>query len=115
APRGVALGRREKLVVEAESIEEGLQPRVVVLAETQVLSERVRNLGERLAEMLGYHLLVGNVVGNFAQTVHVVGETDQPRLHLVLGEHAKGMTHHCGAGHLAGGADLWHAARTGSG
>ena len=61
--------------------------------------------------MLGHHLLVGDVVGNFAQAVHVVGEADEPGRHLVLGEHAEGVAHHGGAGDLAERADMRQAGR----
>ena len=42
APAGVALGRREELVVEAERVEEGPQPRIVVVAEARMIAERDR-------------------------------------------------------------------------
>ena len=109
AAGGVALGRREELVVEAEGVEKGLQPRIVVLAEARMVAEGVRHLGQRLAEMLRQHLLVGDVVRHFAQAVHVVGEADQPRRDLVLGQHAEGVAHEGGAGDLAEGADMGQA------
>ena len=62
--------------------------------------------------MLGHHLLVGDVARHFAQAVHVVGEADQPRRDLVLGEHAEGVAHHGGAGDLAEGADMRQARGT---
>ena len=105
----VALGRRVEFVVEAEGVEERAQPRVVVLAERRMGAERVRHLGQRLAEMLRQHLLVRHVVGHLAQPVHVVGEGDQPRLDLVVGEHAERVAHHGGARHLAEGADVRQA------
>ena len=108
----VALRRRHELVFEAERVEEGAQPRVVVLAERRMRAERVRHLGQRLAEMLRQHLLVRHVVGHLAEPIHVVGERDQPRLDLVVGEHAEGVAHHGGARHLAEGADM-RQARTG--
>ena len=109
APGGVALGRREELVVEAERVEKCLQPRIVVMAEALMLAERIGHLRQRLAEMLGQHLLVGDVVGHLAQAVHVVGEADQPRRDLVLGEHAEGVAHHGGARDLAERADMRQA------
>ena len=111
-PRRVALRGRQKLVVEAERIEEGLEPCIVVLAEAWVQAERIGHLGERLAEMLRHHVLVGDVVGDLAQAVHVVGKRDQPRRHLVLGEHAEGVAHHGGARDLAEGADMRQSGRT---
>ena len=106
----VAVGRRQELVLEAELIEEGAQPRIVVRAEaTDTVRERVGHLRQRLAEMRRQHLLVRHVVGHLAQPVHVVGERDQPRLHLVVGEHAEGVAHHGGARDLAEGADMRQA------
>jgi hypothetical protein len=61
--------------------------------------------------MLRHHLLVGHVVRDLAQAVHVVGERDQPRLDLVVGQHAKGMAHHGGARHFAERADMRQAGR----
>ena len=109
APAGVAFGRREELVFEAERVEEGTQPRIVVVAEARMIAERIGDLRERLAEMFGHHVLVGDVARHFAQAVHVVGEADQPRRDLVLGEHAEGVPHHGGAGDLAEGADMRQA------
>ncbi len=74
-------------------------------------AERIGHLGERLAEMLPDQVLVGDVVGDLAQPVHVVGERDQPGLDLVRGEGAKGMAHHGGARDLAEGADMRQARR----
>ncbi len=90
-------------------VEEGAQPRIVVLAEACMGAERVGHLGERLAEMLRQQLLVRHVVRHFAQAIHVVGERDQPRLDRVAGQHAEGVAHHGGARHLAEGADMRQA------
>ena len=109
APAGVAFGGGEELVVEAERVEERTQPRIVVVTEARMIAEGVGDLRERLAEMLSHHLLVGDVARHFAQAVHVVGEADQPRRDLVLGEHAEGVAHHGGAGDLAEGADMRQA------
>ena len=111
APARVALRGREKFVVETERIEEGSEPRIIVMAEARVLAERVRHLRQRLAEMRGHHLLVGDIVGHLPEPVHVVGEADQAGRHLVLGEHAEGMAHHGGAGDLAERADMRQARR----
>jgi hypothetical protein len=92
-------------------IEEGAQPRIVVLAKTRMRAERIGYLGQRLAEMLLQHVLVRHVVRHFAQAVHIVGEGDQPRLDLVVGEHAEGMTHHGGARDFPEGADVRQAGR----
>ena len=110
AARDVVLGGRQELVVEAERVEEGLQPRIVVMAEARVVAEGVRHLGQRLAEMLRQHLLVRDVVRDLAQAIHVVGEADQPGRDLVLGQHAEGVAHEGGARDLAKGADMRQAA-----
>ena len=41
-------------------------------------AERVRNFSERLAKVISQHLTIGDVVGHFAQTIHIIGEGDQP-------------------------------------
>ena len=109
AAGGVAGGRGQEFVFEAEGIEEGAQPRVVVLAEAAMGTERIGHLGQRLAEMLLDQVLVRDVVRHLAQAVHVVRKGDQPRFHLVVGEHAEGMAHHGGARDLAEGADMRQA------
>ena len=111
AARRVALRRGHEFVVEAEMVEEGAQPRIVVLAEARMRAERIGHLGQRLAEMLLQHVLVRHVVGHLAQAIHVVGKGDQPRLDLVVGEHAEGVAHHGGARDLAEGADMRQAGR----
>ncbi len=70
--RRVAGRGRHELVVEAELVEEGAQPRVIVLGETWMRAEWVRHLGKRPADMLFQHRFVGYVVGDLAQSVHVV-------------------------------------------
>ena len=110
-PRRVAGGRRQKLVVEAELVEKGAQPRIVVLGEARIGAERVGHPGQRLAEMGRHHFLVGDVVGHLAQAVHVVGKRDQPGLDRVVGEHAKRVAHHGGARDLAERADMRQAGR----
>ena len=92
-------------------IEERAQARIVVFAEARMGTERIRHLGQRLAEMLLQHLLVGHVVRHFAQTIHVVGKSDQVRLHLVIGKNTKGMPHHGRAGDLAKGANMRQTGR----
>ena len=83
-----------------------------MVAEAWVVAERVGHLGERLAEMLRHHLLVGDVVGDLAQAVHVIGKRDEPRRHLVLGENAEGVAHHGRARDLAERADMRKAGRS---
>ena len=53
AAGGVAIGRRQEFIVEAEAVEEMPQHRIVVVREALVLAERVGDLGQRLAEILG--------------------------------------------------------------
>ena len=107
----VAFGGRQELVFEVERIEEGPEPGIVVVAEALVITERIGHLGQRLAEMLGNHLLIGDVVGDLAQSVHVIGKRDEPRRYLVLGENAEGVPHHSRARDLAEGADMRKAGR----
>ncbi|MEY9573216.1 hypothetical protein ABIE88_000792 [Bradyrhizobium diazoefficiens] len=106
----IIVGRARELVVEAEMIEEGAQAGVVVVPERRIfVGERIRHARQRLAEMRSQHLLVGDVVRHFPKPVHVVGEGEQARLDLVLGQHAKGMAHHRGARDLAERADMRQA------
>ena len=107
--RRVIVGRTGEFVVKTERVEEGAQPRIVVRAKTVMGAERIRHARQRLAEILLQQLLVRHIVRHLAQAVHVVGEGEQPRLDLVLGEHAKGMAHHGGARDLAEGADMRQA------
>ena len=109
AARFVAVGRGQEFVVECELVEEGAQPRIVVLAEARVRAERVGHAGERLAEMSFDHLLVRDIVRDLAQPIHVVGEGEQTGLHAVVGEHTKRVAHHGGARDLAEGADVRQA------
>ncbi len=109
--RRVVVGRTGEFVVEAEGVEERPQPRIVVRAETVMGAERIRHARQRPAEMLLQELLVRHVVRHLAQAVHVVGKRQQPRLDLVLGQHAKGVADHGGAGDLAEGADMRQARR----
>src|SRR3546814_10743333 len=75
----VIIGRGDEFVIEAEAIEEGAQHRVVVVRETLMGAERIGDARQRLAEMLAEHLLVGDVVGHFAQPIHIVRESDEAR------------------------------------
>ena len=111
AARLVPIGRRLELVLEAERIEEGAQAGVVGRAEARMLvAERIGHGGERLAEMLRQHLLVGHVVGHLAQPVHVVGEAEEPGRHVA--QPLEGLAHHGGAHDLAEGADMRQARRS---
>ncbi len=108
----VVVGGRGKLVVEAERVEERAQPRIVVRAEAIVRAERIGHAGQRLTEIGFEQVLVRDVVGHLAQAVHVVGERKQPRLDLVVGQHAESVAHHRGARDLAEGADMRQPRRT---
>ncbi|MGY4342366.1 hypothetical protein ACVWW3_007272 [Bradyrhizobium sp. LM2.9] len=108
----IIVGRAREFVVEAEMIEEGAQPRIVVVPERRVLvGERIRHARQRLAEMRSQHLLVGDVVWHFPKPVHVVGEREQARPDLVFGQHMEGVPHHRCARDLAEGADMRQAGR----
>jgi hypothetical protein len=107
--RCVVVGRTGKFIIEAEGVEERPQPRIVMRAETGMRPERIRHLGQRLAEILGQHLLVRHVVRYLAQAVHVVGERQQPGLDLVLSQYAERVTHHRGARDLTEGTDMRQA------
>ena len=77
-------------------------------AETLVLvAERIRDSGQRLAQVPGQHLLVGDVVRHLAQAVHVVGETEEARGNVR--QALKGAANHGGAHHLAEGSDVRQA------
>ena len=76
AGRVVVRAGRE-LVLEAEAVQEGAQPGVVVGAEAGVGAEGVGHAGQRLADEAGQHLPVGHVVRHLAQPVHVVAEGEQ--------------------------------------
>ena len=103
--RRVAIGRRHEFVFKTESVEKGAQPRVVVLAERRMRAERVRHFSQRLAEVLRQQVLVRHVVGHLAQPVHVIGERNQPRLDLVVGQDAERVAHHGRARDFAERAD----------
>jgi hypothetical protein len=102
----IALGRRQEFVIESEGVEERAQTCVVVVAEAFVRTERVRHLGQRLVQRVGEQIPVRHVVGNLAQAVHVVRESDEPRRDGIPGENPKGMAHHRRAGDLAEGPDM---------
>jgi len=80
-----------------------------VRAEAGVRPERVADHGQRLAQVLLQHCLVGQVGGGLAQAVHVVAEGDQARGDGVVDQGAEGVAHHGRAGHLAEGAQVRQA------
>ena len=105
--RGVGLGRRHELVVEAEAVEEVAQHRVVVVRRSsRILPNGSGTARQRLVEIGLQHLLVGHVARHLAQAVHVVGEADEARRALALGQHLEGVPHHARARDLAEGADV---------
>ncbi len=112
AAGAIDLGGALELVGEAETVEEAAEPRIVVGAEAVVLAEGIGYGGERLVEVTRHQLLVGDVVGHLAESVHVVGETDQAGRHGVLGENPERGPDHGGAGDLAEGADMGEPGRT---
>ncbi len=105
----IILRRRREFVLEAELIQKRAQPRIVVFAEARMRAEGIGNLRQRLAEIFRKQLLVRHVVRNLTQAVHVVGESEQLGLDLVVGQHAKRMAYHRGACDLAEGADVRQA------
>ncbi len=105
---GVAFGGGQKLVIEAERIEESTQAGVVVGAEAAVGTERVAHLGQWLTQVFAEHFGVGNAVRHLAQPVHIVGKGDQARLHAGH-QRFEGAADHGGAHHFAKGADVRQA------
>ena len=103
--------RRREFVFEAEGVEKGPQPRIVVRSETVMRAERVRHLRQGLAEIGGDELFVRDVVGDLAQPVEVIGEGEEARRDPALGHDFEGAAHHAGAGDLAEGADMRQAGR----
>ncbi len=105
----VALGRAAELVLEPERIEKFAQLGVVVMAEAFEALERIGHRGQRLADMLGQHLLVRHVVGHRAQPVHIVRKCKQTRRDVA--ECLEGAAHHDGTRDLAERADMRQAGR----
>src|SRR3546814_12979727 len=60
------------LIFKAEAVEEIAQHGVVVMGKALELAARVGHLRQRLAEMLGHHLLIGHIVRHLPQPVHIV-------------------------------------------
>ncbi len=80
------------------------------MAEALELAERIGNFRKLPPEMAAQELLVGDVVGNLAQTVHVVRKAQEACGNIRHG--FKSVAHHGGAGDLAEGADVRKAGRT---
>ena len=74
---------------------------------TLVGAERVGDRGQRPAQMLQHHLAVGDVVGGFAQAVHVVGEGVE--LGRQVGEVLEGLADQGGAEDLGKRPDMRQA------
>ncbi len=110
--RRVIVCCRGEFVIEPKLIEKAAQPRVVVRAKARMRTEGVGYLRERLAEMGGNHFLIRDVVGHFAQPVHIVGKGDEPRLDLVAGENAERVAYHGRARNFTERADMRQAGRT---
>ena len=111
AARPIVVCRRSEFVVEAELIEKCAQPCVVVRAKTCMRTERVWNLGQRLAKMGGDKLLVRNIVRHLAKAVHVVRKRDEAGFDPVLGQDPQRMAHHARAGDLPKSSDMRQAGR----
>ena len=109
--RPIAVRRRHEGVVEAKPIEEGAQPRIIVRTEAWIFTKRIAHRGQGLAQIFGQHLLVRHIVRDLAQTVHIVGKSDQLGRQGVVGQSAKGAPNHCGPHHLAKRADMGQARR----
>ncbi len=103
--------RRREFIFEAEGVEEGAQPRIIMRAETRMRAERVRHLRQGLAEIGGDEFLIRDVVGDLAQPVQVVGEGEEARRDPALGHDFERAAHHAGARDLAEGADMRQAGR----
>ena len=70
------------------------------------LTEGVGNFGQRLPEVRRDNVLVGNIVGNFPQAVHIVRKRQESGLDGVARQHAEGVANHGRAGDLAERADV---------
>ena len=97
AAAGIAVGRRQEFIVEAEAVEEFAEHRIIVVGEAFVRSERVGDSGQRLAEIFAEHLRIGDIVGDLAQPVHVVAERDQPGRQPGQRSHRHGGRRWCAA------------------
>ena len=102
----VLLRRRQELIVEAEAVEEGAQAGVVVGAKAVVRAERIAHHGQRLVQVLGQHLRVGDALRHLPQPVHVIREGDQACRPVIAGQGAEGVAHHGRARDLAKGAHV---------
>ena len=69
---GIELGRRNKLILEAEGIQEPAQHRVVMMAKALVGAKRVRHSGQRALQVFGQTVRVGHVRRHFAHPIQIV-------------------------------------------
>jgi hypothetical protein len=76
-------------------------------AETVMGAEGIGDRGQGLAQMLGHHLLVRDVVGHAAQPVHIVGKGEKTGRDI--GQAMEGLAHHGRAHDLAESADMGQA------
>ncbi len=72
-------------------------------------AERIGDRCQRLAEIGGEHLRIGQIVRDLAQAIHVVGDRDQARLEIA--HRVEGMPHPGRARHFAECADMGQARR----
>ena len=107
AARAVAVGRADKLIVEAEGIKKGLEAGIVMRAKGRVRAERVPDRCQRQAEIGLHRRAVRDVVRHLAKPVHIIGETDKTCRRA--GHDLEGVPHHAGAHHFAEGADMRQA------
>ena len=103
----ITISRADEFIVEAELIQKGLQAGIVVGAKAVMGAEGIRHLGQGHFQIPRQHLLVGDVVGNLAQAVHIIGKGHQSGRNIA--EFVKRPAHHGGSRHLAKGADVRQA------
>ena len=76
-----------------------------MMSETVMAAERIGNFRQRFAQILSDHFFVRNVVGDFAQAVHVVGNAEQADGNAGV-QRFKRVHHHCCSGDFAECADM---------
>lgn len=101
----ITLGRRHKLVIEPERIQKGPQTGIVMMCKTFMGSERVRHRRQRQPNIFSQHVLVRHIVRHLAQTVHIIGKTDELRRN-VRRQTPEGMAHHRGPTHFPECSDM---------
>src|SRR5260370_2419241 len=75
----VHLRRALHLVLDFDRLEKFAEQTYHVFCETRVaFAKRIGNLRNRLAEIFGRRFAIRNILGNFAETVHVIDKDDQP-------------------------------------